>query len=845
MSASLSLLPLRSDGVRQTINFIASAAPPLASQPEGQSANEPKPSLSLEGLAQVSRILTAVPSSMSADIYFTALAPQLLQLLDDSDLDNKRVASYIIGTGILSHRKIGAPRTVGWELFAEPILSALNPPVVKKNSSDYVFQHIESKYAGFAPVLGPEQALERLSSLVLFHPNPGLVKRLVSSTFISLWSLECFADETRKSSLAEQAWKVLVTFCKISANSREMVRLGENLLARGGLDWEYFESIQGKIGIRTHSSNQGPKLDATRIMQIVNCRTEKLMNLIKSAVLDDSQIVGIADHFSSQWLNTVQSGSHETLRDNEDIEDPLNHLLSAKITQRMFEEYRDLLATNPSSILKLVDQIVASFTIDTKVVLEKEKNKAEPSIFRLGEMTSSQRTSETERDESNAAISTALSLLSALLSSPEFSLEAVPDALFQNLRRNITTLSSYGTSLSNSLMMSVANVAAMLDFEQRNTIPSRSDNEPSSVHQIAADRSTYRTALAYLTDALTPVRAQGLSMLMSLVSEGSPILDIQATVTLLLSVLQDEDEYVYLSSIKTIGLLGSKHPRTVIRMLVEKYADVHEENMLDMRIKAGEALLKTVEYLEGAVPQETIEQLGNTMITIASRRGNRTKEIVDRNRVKKEEERSRKRAENIWGGDLTSIDEDDPNKDANQSILRVIEGWADTGHGEDIRIRTSALSILGIAIETNAQNLGPTMLSAAVDCAIAILKLETTTERAILRRAAARIIGSIIKALDTAEKGQNIGVGFEGDNLADIITVLRYIETADTDELVVGHLGTLIKNLNIWREKLVLGLYKAREDSGIRFGLENGRLAGLAIDPGKPTEARPKIEELD
>lgn len=846
ISASLSLLPLRSDGIRQSINFIASTAPPLASKPEDQSVNEPKPHLSLECLAQASRILTAVPSLVSADTYFTALAPQLLQLLDDSDLDNKRVASYIIGTGILSRRKIGAPGTIGWKLFAQPILNALNLPAVKTNSSDYVHQHIQSSYDGLALILDTEQALQRLSSLVLFHPNPGLVKRLVSSTFVSLWSFGCFADETGKSTLAEQAWKILVTFCKISGDSKVMVCLGENLLTRGGPDWEYFKSIQGKIGIRPHSSNQELELDATTMMQIVDCRTEKLMDLIKSAVLDDSQVVAIADHFSSQWLNIAQSGSHETLQDNEDIKDPLNRLLGAKITQGMFEEYRGLLATNPSSILKLVHQIVASFTTDTKAVLEKEKNTTEPSIFGLGEIISSEQTSGTERDEFNAAISIALSLLSALISSPEFSLEAVPDALFQNLRRDITTLSSYRASLPDSLIISVANVAAMLEFEQHNIVPSRSNNEPGFVHQIAADRTTYRTALAYLTDTLIPVRAQGLSMLTSLVSEGSPILDIQATVTLLLSLLQDEDEYIYLSSIKTIGLLGSKHPGTVIRMLVEKYADVYEESTLDTRIKVGEALLKTVEHLGVAIPQETTVQLGNTMITVASRRANRTKEMADRKRVKKEEERARKRAENVWGEDLPSVDEDDPSKNANQSISRIIEGWADTGHEEDIRIRTSALSILGIAIETNAQNLGPTILSAAVDCAIAILKLETTAERAILRRAGAMVIGSIIKALDAAEeKGQSVGVGFEEDNIVDIIAVLEYIEATDTDEMVVGHLGILIENLKKWREKLVLGLYKSGEDSGIRFGLENERLAGLAIDPGKPTGGRPKIEEVD
>lgn len=131
ISIHLSLLPLRPGGIKQTISFIAGSAPQEFQDPSAHSKDRidqsHSPSLSLEVLSQVSRLLSAVPSSMTAEKYFAALAPELLQLLNDQSPDTQRAGAYIIGNGILARRKYGSPGTVGWRIFAEPIIRSFNP----------------------------------------------------------------------------------------------------------------------------------------------------------------------------------------------------------------------------------------------------------------------------------------------------------------------------------------------------------------------------------------------------------------------------------------------------------------------------------------------------------------------------------------------------------------------------------------------------------------------------------------------------------------------------------------------------------------------------------------------
>lgn len=110
---TLALLPLRTRGVRDTIEFIFQVHPSTAQKTgtgQSQTVGSRGPSISLEALNAASRLISAPPSDFSPDTWFSAIAPQLFTLLDgEGGLELVKAASFIIGYGILGRKALGAP----------------------------------------------------------------------------------------------------------------------------------------------------------------------------------------------------------------------------------------------------------------------------------------------------------------------------------------------------------------------------------------------------------------------------------------------------------------------------------------------------------------------------------------------------------------------------------------------------------------------------------------------------------------------------------------------------------------------------------------------------------------
>ena len=46
---------------------------------------------------------------------------------------------------------------------------------------------------------------------------------------------------------------------------------------------------------------------------------------------------------------------------------------------------------------------------------------------------------------------------------------------------------------------------------------------------------------------------------------------------LLVSILQDDEEFIYLAAIRALALLARRHQKTVLGLLIERYVDKEEE----------------------------------------------------------------------------------------------------------------------------------------------------------------------------------------------------------------------------------------------------------------------------
>lgn len=102
---------------------------------------------------------------------------------------------------------------------------------------------------------------------------------------------------------------------------------------------------------------------------------------------------------------------------------------------------------------------------------------------------------------------------------------------------------------------------------------------------------------------------------------------------------------------------------------------------------------------------------------------------------------------------------------------RIVDNWKPEG-AEDYRLRCSALSILSIALETNARGLTTRIVGEAIEVALSILQLERAPEAGVLRRAALVVLGEAVKG------------GLAVSRVKDIKRVVDWVHMGDNDGLV-------------------------------------------------------------
>jgi len=107
----LTLVPLRPDGVRGTLEFVFSVHPANVPTPAEESVPQKRgASITTEAVAIATKLLTSIPSNVTPEVWFAGIAPQLFDLLDGKQGPELiKVAAQIIGYGILGRKVFGAP----------------------------------------------------------------------------------------------------------------------------------------------------------------------------------------------------------------------------------------------------------------------------------------------------------------------------------------------------------------------------------------------------------------------------------------------------------------------------------------------------------------------------------------------------------------------------------------------------------------------------------------------------------------------------------------------------------------------------------------------------------------
>ena len=830
------------------IVFIAGAGHQFADQ-SGQNEISAGPAFSLEILNHAAKLLSSVPSKVTPSEYFSTLAPQLFALLDEEGTDMQRAAAYIIGNGILGRRIYGAPGSAGWTAFVAPLFNQLLPEVGAATSQ---VRHVEDNEE--IVLVGGDSlssAVHRLAALVLIHPNPGLVKRLLDPLILPIWAVMRLSHASASNAaLNHKVMSVLDTYISVSAGATGLMKLADNLLWDGGLMWKFGFDHTGRLEIhRRHERYR--ETDIEVMFQLVDESAQRFIELQGQAG-SDSDVVVVFAHLVSCWLLGPGSGLTQTATHAGPAEsnDPVRVLTYAKLTQGMLERYKEEISTDPDQIFKLLQQILTSYVTKFEHVKSRGQRSQHVTLASLSSIVHStdlDAPTPQAQDESEEIVSVSLGLLDALLPFPG---SDAKESTLAGLRSILETL-NHLTALSRvpqSILLSATNTANQISeiLDGSSSLHSAADQLLSPYASALTARSV---ALQNLSSPLPPIRAEGLASLTQLIASSTPILDIPSTTILFLSLLQDDEEFIYLAAVKAVALLAGKHPRTVTRLLVERYVDKNEEGGLDLRLRIGEALQATVGSLGPMLRGDSAALIGESLISLAGRRGSRPKTAAERQKRNLAAENEKQEAERAWGGEVPNLNEVIGGQDeAAARVAEVLSSWEGEEGEEDVRIRTSALSILGVGFETDATGMGPDILSMSIDLAVAILRIETAEEKAILRRASVLLLMSIIRGIEKSDEKDpklNYKFWFPGESINELMEVLGYLDTAEKDTIVRGHMGVVMQGVrdymaNEWRRS------SEQEAGEVRFGLE-WRLKGLNVNPERNTNerAKPRIEEVE
>jgi hypothetical protein len=896
ISSQISRVPLRKDGVLQTIVFLASQfSPSLGHDSQDQTSNGPH--FTVQAIMQTSRLLSSVPQGMEPAEYFTSIAPQLLALVDGDDPDLRKTAAYAIGNGILCKRAYGAPGTIGHSIFLEPIFKTLTAALDGLSRQHMRFPSASSR-ASSDKVLVDEsmllRAIDRLRSLVLQPPNPGLVKRVVYPILLPLWGLASFTSQNQRLDLHEKVMTVLQTYFGISVGMQPLKKLVDNLLWDGGASWTYGLEPDHKVCLvkRASADSNAVNVNVIQLMDTLQTRTELFIKTLEADPSFEECTADVFLYVSETWLVRPPVGENEPAQDTNHFQNMKRQLISAKLAEALLNKFKDTLSRRPLRVLELIKQIIgAEYSRQVRKRQDKSvRQSGKMSLSSLANIVPSQDTGEnsSSNDDTAETLPAVFSLLSTILASPDFSGTPNTITLLQGIK---STLDELIPHLASSLAKPATTASMLLEIQ----ISSPEEHGPQKSSSETTDFDIHRRALSHLNSELPPVQAEGFSLLSDLIKKASPVLDIPSTLTLLLSILTDtsetaaSDEFIYLNAIKLIGTLASRHPRTVVKTLVDRYTDRSEQATLDQRLKIGESILRTVQDLGEALTGETAKILGEGMIAVAGRRAHkpqaqkRRQQQLDKEKREKEREERKRQRESVmpegWtmsSPALTSNHDeegDGPEPESAEQAARsanIVAAWAagaaSDEEPDDLRVRASALSVLATAVQTNIAGLGPSVVRSAVDLALSTLILEPEEESAILRRASVVLLLDILKAFDAVRetRGSNaLGFGFSlsddasrenaGDggsatvgNIPYMLHSLHFVEGRETDSIVRGHIRVLVESLEAWLEKSLLWGIGAREgDNEPRLELGD-RLAGLQVDPlAERTEGRPRIEEIE
>jgi hypothetical protein len=625
------------------------------------------------------------------------------------------------------------------------------------------------------------------------------------------------ASEAISQKYCNPAQNLLQTYLKLFGQVENIRPIIYNILCEGSVDgsskiWKYRLVDGSNIEAITPIQSQS---DTSPDLTEVDTKADRLVQMITKSCTD-KEVSALFLSLMRRWVRAMEEQGKPTIKTTSPDKvsaSPIQDLAEATVLQKLMELSPEQLVGNFDQLVEIICQILKG---DDSTPLGDD------------------------------LISVVLSLLNLVVTASSFQRSDINP---QDLRLIEDSLDRIGTSGSPDVSGTAKNLGMLLKYRDEVEPGSKATPGAPSIRQIE-DKRTYNLAMSYVTgdgDNPPPVVSEGLNMLSTLILAESPILDITATTVLMSNLLRNNEDYIIARVVKMFTQLASKHPNSTIRELLDNYLDPQEKLATDVRLRFGEALVQVIERLGETFSGNVAQQTSETLLAIASRRGYRPKTMARQAREEKlaalKEARASKSGDDDDGDmDLGDDEQVTQEEQANNDIMaRILQGWESKRGSEDVRMRASALSIFGVALETSLVGIGPSLVSNAVDLGINVLVLERDVEYGILRRAAIRVILSFVKALSEArEDGRSLGFGLTDASREDIQRTLHYVADTDNDGVVQEYARDVVETLDHWRAINMLPQTKDRGAGGLTS------LAGLTVNPeASAQQPRPRIEEVE
>ncbi|KAF3031214.1 hypothetical protein E8E12_000076 [Didymella heteroderae] len=874
MSKELATVPVRAHGVRHVIEFLSLSYLSKNSQvPQDASGPQSRIPIPLEAVTQASKLLISPPSGMSQVEWIRKLEPQLWNLLDGNEgRELSRAAGQIIAGGILSKKSTGAPGTVGWQLFAQPILGAIYPKnmataVVRDSTKDCVLVQDQDLLL----------ALQRLAAITISYSHAGLIKRLIGPLLLPMWALLNHARSKRSlnKAWAELPRNIISRYMTVACDPMQVDSIATDLFWDGPSEWTLGPGTKGGIEFRLRrSGDQNIDGAMESILSRISDLTERidlLVSLLADAKVSDDVAGLVFLQVTKRWLDPNRSTKASLFLESDD--DPLTALTDAKLSEALAKKFKDSFARSPQHIIDLMGQLLQNYVNGHQERAARQDKSRHPSRANLGNIVPSGKGEENgESDMADDDIASfAISILSTLVTTSEFQRTTAIDNLLSQVTTHLQYLvQGHQFPIPPAITNSARNLLQAIE-------PSDSPN-PSKTDTLAAHRETLQAALQDLTSAEAPNRAWSLSTLHKLIKGPAsfPVINVPSITYMILSAsLADPESYVHSAAIPVLVSLALAAPHPTVKILVDAFLDVDERSLsltkgrmtdekerelqesLDYRLRIGEVLstiLLSDEFWHSntdlAAKYAAIKHVTNACLSLASRRGQRSKTQKSRQAVSLQIVQQQEEAEAAWGGPIPNILEPDSAASAQdqkdyEALSNIVKGWEDTGVQEDVRIRASALSLFGTMLEKRAQFVGQAAVDAGLQIVLLVLTVETAEAFFILRRAAVLVVMGLLRALDENLDNMKRGTVDMGTRQQDEVErVLRWVRDEDLDELVRDHAASVLEGLETLRMKK---LYRVR-DEGVRLGPDlglEGGLRGLHVTPGDGQKRRMVVEEIE